>query len=228
MENPLSAEEFADTKTEEIVETVYAKAYQNYKEKSVRIAEKVYPVIKNVYENEKHYENIAIPITDGIKTINVVSNLEKAYNDGGKEVALSIEKGITLSIIDNGWKEHLREMDDLKQSVQNATYEQKDPLLIYKFESFNLFKEMLQRNNKDITSYLIKGDLPRQQAQFQEVQLPKMDKNLTESRDDLLSQSHSDTQEKRKPQPVNVEKQIGRNEPCPCGSGKKYKHCHGR
>jgi len=228
MENPLSAEEFADTKTEEIVERIYAKAYQNYKEKSVRIAEKVYPVIKNVYENEKHYENIAIPITDGIKTINVVSNLEKAYNDGGKEVALSIEKGITLSIIDNGWKEHLREMDDLKQSVQNATYEQKDPLLIYKFESFNLFKEMLQRNNKDITSYLIKGDLPKQQAQFQEVQLPKMDKNLTESRDDLLSQSNSDTQEKKKPQPVKVEKQIGRNEPCPCGSGKKYKHCHGR
>ncbi len=228
IESPVSEGDFSSMKMEDIVEKVYEKTYHNYQEKSVRIAEKIYPVIKDVYEKEGHYENIAIPITDGIKTINVVANLEKAYADGGKEVALSIEKGITLSIIDNSWKEHLREMDDLKQSVQNATYEQKDPLLIYKFESFNLFKEMIQRNNKDITSFLIKGDLPRQQAQFQEVQLPKSGKNLTEGRDDLLSQSHSDTQAKQKPQPVKVEKQVGRNEPCPCGSGKKYKHCHGR
>jgi len=228
MEIPFSQDEFEKTKVDDLIDTVYEKAYNDYEAKSARIAEKVYPVIKDVYENQSHYENIAIPITDGIKTINVVANLQKAYDDGGKEVALAIEKGITLSIIDNGWKEHLRELDDLKQSVQNATYEQKDPLLIYKFESFNLFKDMLQRNNKEITSFLIKGDLPKQQAQFKEVQLPKADKNLTESRDDLLSQAHSDTQEKKKPQPVKVEKQIGRNEPCPCGSGKKYKHCHGR
>ena len=228
MENPIGREEFQDVKASDLTEKVYNTAYNNYKEKSKRIAEKVYPVIKDVYENQSNYENIAIPISDGIKTINVVANLKKAYDDGGKEVTLAIEKGLTLSIIDNGWKEHLREMDDLKQSVQNATYEQKDPLLIYKFESFNLFKDMLQRNNKEITSFLIKGDLPKQQAQFQEVQLPKSNKNLTESRDDLLSQSHSDTQEKKKPQPVKVEKVTGRNEPCPCGSGKKYKHCHGR
>ena len=228
MENPLTREEFANVKSEELVDKIYQTVYHNYKEKSARIAEKVYPVIKDVYENQGHYENIAIPISDGIKTINIVANLKKSYEDGGKEVSLSIEKGLTLSIIDNGWKEHLREMDDLKQSVQNATYEQKDPLLIYKFESFNLFKEMLQRNNKDITSFLIKGDLPKQQAQFQEVQLPKSNKNTTESRDDLLSQSNSNTQENKKTQPIKVEKQIGRNEPCPCGSGKKYKHCHGR
>jgi len=228
MENPVPAEDFDSMKVDDLVDKVYEKAYTDYQAKSARIAEKVYPVIKDVYENQAHYENIAIPITDGIKTINVVANLQKAYDDGGKEVALAIEKGITLSIIDNGWKEHLRELDDLKQSVQNATYEQKDPLLIYKFESFNLFKDMLQRNNKEITSFLVKGDLPKQQAKFEEVQLPKADKNLTESRDDLLSQSNSNTQEKKKPQPVKVEKQVGRNEPCPCGSGKKYKHCHGR
>ncbi|MCK5775498.1 MAG: preprotein translocase subunit SecA [Bacteroidales bacterium] len=228
MENPVSADEFEGMKVDDVVDKIYDKAYNNYQLKSTRIAEKVYPVIKDVYENQAHYENIAIPITDGIKTINVVANLQKAYDDGGKEVALAIEKGITLSIIDNGWKEHLRELDDLKQSVQNATYEQKDPLLIYKFESFNLFKDMLQRNNKDITSFLVKGDLPKQQAKFEEVQLPRANKNLTESRDDLLSQSHSNTQEKKKPQPVKVEKQVGRNEPCPCGSGKKFKHCHGK
>jgi len=228
IENPISRKDFQNVNKEELTERVYEKAYVNYKEKSVRISEKVYPVIKDVFENQGHYENIAIPITDGIKTINVIANLKKAYDDGGKEVTLSIEKGITLNIIDNSWKEHLREMDDLKQSVQNATYEQKDPLLIYKLESFDLFKDMVQRNNKEITSFLIKGDLPKAQAQFQEVQLPKSDKNLTESRDDLLSQSNSDTKEKQKPQPIRVEKQIGRNEPCPCGSGKKYKHCHGR
>ena len=228
MENPVTLDDFDKMKVDDITEKVYEKSYKDYEVKSARIAQKVYPVIKDVYENQSHYENIAIPITDGIKTINVVANLQKAYDDGGKEVALAIEKGITLSIIDNGWKEHLRELDDLKQSVQNATYEQKDPLLIYKFESFNLFKDMLQRNNKEITSFLVKGDLPKQQAQFKEVQLPRANKNLTESRDDLLSQAHSDTQEKKKPQPVKVEKQVGRNEPCPCGSGKKYKHCHGR
>lgn len=228
IESPVDEQEFADANSVSLAKKVYDKAYQNYKSKCVRIAEKVGPVIKDVHENQSQYENIAIPITDGLKTINVITNLKKAYDYGLREIPLSIEKGITLSIIDNSWKEHLREMDDLKQSVQNATYEQKDPLLIYKFESFNLFKEMVQRNNKEITTFLIKGDLPRAQTQFREAELPKSKTNLKESRDDLLSQSHSDTQNKQKPQPVKVEKQIGRNEPCPCGSGKKYKHCHGR
>ena len=227
IESPVNEDEFMDGKVDDLTQKIYDRAYFNYKEKSKRIAENVYPVIKEVFENQSHYENIAIPITDGIKTINVIANLKKAYEDGGQEVPLAIEKGITLSIIDNSWKEHLREMDDLKQSVQNATYEQKDPLLIYKFESFNLFKTMLQKNNKDITSFLIKGDLPKAQTQFREAQLPTAQKNLTEGRNDLLSQSHSDTQTPQKPQPVKVEKQIGRNELCPCGSGKKYKHCHG-
>jgi preprotein translocase subunit SecA len=228
IENPINKQEFQDQKVDEVSQIIYESAYNNYKNKCIRIAEKVYPVIKNVYENQRQYENISIPFTDGIKTANVIANLEKANDNSSKEIPLSIEKSITLSIIDNSWKEHLREMDDLKQSVQNASYEQKDPLLIYKFESFNLFKDMVQRNNKDITSFLIKGDLPKAQASFEEARLPKPKANLTEGRDDLLSQANSDTQGKQKPQPVKVEKQVGRNEPCPCGSGKKFKHCHGR
>jgi preprotein translocase subunit SecA len=132
-------------------------------------------------------------------------------------------------MIDNAWKEHLREMDDLKQSVQNAAYEQKDPLLIYKFESFELFKAMVQKTNKEIISFLIKADVPIQADNVQEAQRPRrMDRSrLKEERSDLLSQANSNTQEKEKPQPVHVEKKVGRNDPCPCGSGKKYKNCHG-
>ncbi len=129
------------------------------------------------------------------------------------------------------WKEQLREMDELKQSVQNASYEQKDPLLIYKFESFELFKKMIQKINKDIGSYLIKGDVfMKNTATLQEVKMPRgLDRSqMKEERGDMLSQANSDTQEKQKPQPVKVEKRVGRNDPCPCGSGKKYKHCHGK
>ena len=157
-----------------------------------------------------------------------VANLKKAFEDKGKEVVLSIEKSIVLGMIDNAWKDHLREMDDLKQSVQNAAYEQKDPLLIYKFESFELFKTMMMRTNKEIISFLIKCDVPMKADNVQEAQTRKMDRNrLKEERSDLLSQAHSNTQERSKPQPVSVEKKIGRNDPCPCGSGKKYKNCHG-
>ncbi|MCD6179119.1 MAG: preprotein translocase subunit SecA [Bacteroidales bacterium] len=228
VEAPFDSNTFANKSEEELTQQIFDLVYKNYKLKSDAIAQKVYPVIKDVVENQTTYENIAIPITDGVKTHNIITNLEKAYNDGRREIPLSIEKGLTLSIIDNAWKEHLREMDDLKQSVQNASYEQKDPLLIYKFESFNLFKEMVQKNNREISGFLIKGDLPKQQTSLREAKLPQANKNLKESRDDLLSQSHSNTQTKQKPQPIKVEKQVGRNDPCPCGSGKKYKHCHGK
>ncbi len=225
---PFDSQTFTDSTENDLSQLIFNQVYDNYKLKSDAIAKKVFPVIKDVIENNTTYENIAIPITDGVKTHNIITNLKKAYENSIKEIPLSIEKGLTLSIIDNAWKEHLREMDDLKQSVQNASYEQKDPLLIYKFESFNLFKEMVQRNNKEISGFLIKGDLPGQQTTLREAKLPQANRNLKEGRDDLLSQSHSNTQTKQKPQPIKVEKQIGRNDPCPCGSGKKYKHCHGR
>jgi len=228
-EPPMSEEEFLHDNAATVSEALFDHIYRRYKNKGETIATKTFPVIKDVLENEPRYENIAIPVTDGLKTMQVVTNLRKAFEDKGKEVVLSIEKGIVLSLIDNAWKEHLREMDDLKQSVQNAAYEQKDPLLIYKFESFELFKTMVQRTNKEILSFLIKADVPIQVENVKEAQLPKRTDRgrLKEERNDLLSQANSNTQEQSRPQPVKVEKKVGRNDPCPCGSGKKYKNCHG-
>lgn len=228
-EPPMDEDAFQHKNASEVSESLFDHIYQRYKKKGDNIANKTFPVIKDVLENEPRYENIAIPVTDGLKTMQVVTNLRKAFDDKGKEVVLSIEKGICLSMIDNAWKEHLREMDDLKQSVQNAAYEQKDPLLIYKFESFELFKTMVQRTNKEILSFLIKADVPIQVENVKEAQLPKRTDRgrLKEERSDLLSQANSNTQEKSRPQPVKVEKKVGRNDPCPCGSGKKFKNCHG-
>ena len=228
IECPVTEKEFASGNSDNLTTTIYEATYKRYKEKNNSIAQRVFPVVKNVLENDTRYENIAIPVTDGIKSMQAVANLKKAFDDKGKEVVLSIEKSIVLGMIDNAWKEHLREMDDLKQSVQNAAYEQKDPLLIYKFESFELFKAMMMRTNKEIISFLIKCDVPMRADNVQEAQTRKMDRHrLKEERSDLLSQSHSNTQERSKPQPVMVEKKVGRNDPCPCGSGKKYKNCHG-
>jgi len=228
-DSPISQSDFGSMNHEELGDKLYSSIYKRYKTKCDHIAKKTYPVIRDVFENDTRYENIAIPVTDGLKTMQAVANLKKAYEDKGKEVVLSIEKGIVLGMIDNAWKEHLREMDDLKQSVQNAAYEQKDPLLIYKFESFELFKSMVQRTNKEITSFLIKADVPIQVENVKEAQAPrKMDRaRMREERSDLLSQSNSKTQEQSHPQPVKVEKKVGRNDLCPCGSGKKYKNCHG-
>lgn len=228
-DSPVTESEFSDLGPDEVVGKLYDYIYKRYKNKCDSIAAKVSPVIRDVFENDTRYENIAIPVTDGLKTMQAVANLKRAYDDNGREVVLSIEKGICLGLIDNAWKEHLREMDDLKQSVQNAAYEQKDPLLIYKFESFELFKTMMQRTNKEICSFLIKADVPIQVDNVKEATMPrKLDRaKLKEERSDLLSQSNSNTQEKERPQPVHVEKRVGRNDPCPCGSGKKFKNCHG-
>lgn len=228
---PFTNKEFLQDSKDSLTGKLFEKVYQSYKQKMKIIAEKAAPVIKDVFENHTNFENIAIPISDGLKTRNIIVNLRKAYENGVREINLSIEKSVTLGMIDEAWKEHLREMDDLKQSVQAATYEQKDPLLIYKFESFQLFKRMIQKINREITSFLIKGDLPIQNpSDVKEAQIPrKIDRRkMQEGRDDLLSQANSNTQQRQKPQPVKVEKKVGRNEPCPCGSGKKYKNCHGR
>lgn len=227
----MKEDEFLNGTKDKIVEELFQQVYNAYRAKMKLIADKAYPVIKDVYEKESGYENIAIPITDGRRQRQAIANLKKAYENGGREITLAIEKSVTLSMIDEAWKEHLREMDDLKQSVQNASYEQKDPLLIYKLESFDLFKSMVQRTNRDITSFLLKANLPLQDpSNVREAQMPRRAdrRKLQESRDDLLSQSHSNTQQKEKPQPVKVEKKVGRNDPCPCGSGKKFKQCHGR
>ncbi len=215
IESPYNEKEFFSVKADEITEKLFHNVYKNYREKSDLIAKKTYPVIKDVYERNTQYENIAIPFTDGSKTMQVIANLKKSYETQGKDVNLAIEKGITLGMIDDAWKEHLREMDDLKQSVQNAAYEQKDPLLIYKFESFELFKNMVQKINKDIDSFLIKGDIPIQDPdRIQEAQAPRgldMSK-MKEERTDMLSQAYSDTQGPRKTEPIKVDKKIGRND----------------
>ncbi len=228
VEPPFTEKEFAETKAEKLSDVLYVKTLETYKKKNEHIAETALPVIKEVYEKaSQKYENIAIPITDGMKTMNVIANLKKAYETDGREVSLSIEKGVTLTNIDNSWKDHLREMDDLKQSVQGAAYEQKDPLLIYKFESFELFKKMIQKVNKDIISFLGKARLPVRDPD-------KIQRGTEQERTDMsrLQTGRSDLPGSRggkeKAQPVRVEKKVGRNEPCPCGSGKKYKHCHGK
>jgi preprotein translocase subunit SecA len=225
---------FLGAKKEEIVEETFKKVTKNYKHKCENIADSVYPVIKDVYENQStRYSNIAIPITDGVKTRNIITNLEEAYKSKGKSVILSTEKSITLSIIDEIWKEHLREMDELKQSVQNASYEQKDPLLIYKFESFELFQQLLGKINKDIMSFLVLGDLPENKEVRAESNLKPagMDfSQLEESKEEARSKFGNPTQQRsqKAQQPIKKEKKVGRNDPCPCGSGKKYKHCHGQ
>jgi len=227
-ECPFDEKEFLQGNKEKLTDVLFDHIYLNYHNKSKRIAELAFPVVKDVYENHPHYQFIAIPITDGIKSMQVAANLKRAYIDKGMEVSLAIEKGITLGVIDDAWKEHLREMDELRNSVQSASYEQKDPLLIYKLESFNLFKTMLQKANKDIIGFLARANLPAQQAeQVKEVRQPQRTDNsrLREDRSDILSQR---TSESTVTGPVKVEKKVGRNDPCPCGSGKKYKACHGR
>ncbi len=226
---PFNEEEFKRGKLDVLADKLFDKALEVYNNKTRIIGEKTLPVIENVYKNTQ-YENILIPFTDGKKSMNVVVNLKRAVENGAKEISLSVEKFITLGIIDESWKEHLRELDELKHSVQNAHYEQKDPLLIYKFESFNLFKQMIQKINTDVISFLMRSDVPMQDgSQVREQRARAIDRSkLKEQRNDLLSQANSNTQERQVTQPIHVEKKVGRNDPCPCGSGKKYKNCHGR
>ncbi len=236
--SPISEEDFKQLKANEISERIYEKMINAYKRKVETISKQAFPVIKNVYETKKEiYKNIVVPITDGKKVFQIVCNLEKAYENSGKELLKSYQKQIVLNTIDEAWKEQLREMDDLKQSVQNASYEQKDPLLIYKLESFNLFKVLVAQVNKDVVSTLMKGQIPIQNPeQVREAHsIKRMDmsryktqKSELPGAENAMEGANSETQERSKPQPVTVEKKVGRNDPCPCGSGKKYKHCHGR
>ena len=234
---PFTERQLFNARHDDAVQKLFDLVYSTYKERMQRISELAYPFIKRIYENTR-YINVAFPITDGKKTLNVVTPVKKSYENKGREVQLSIEKGITLAIIDDLWKDHLRELDELKTSVQNASYEQKDPLLIYKFESFNLFEKMLLEINREISSFLIRASLPmREEDDMKEARQPRRDnRNLKASHDSAATDtqramdqaSRQQTGERPKPQPVHVEKKVGRNDPCPCGSGKKYKNCCGR
>ena len=186
--SPISEEEFKKMGFQEIASTIYKAAYDFYRQKMERSATVAFQVIKKVYEDEANkFERIVVPFTDGIKTLNVVTNLEKAYNTDGKQLITDFEKNITLAIIDDSWKTHLRKMDELKQSVQLAVHEQKDPLLIYKFEAFELFKEMMDKVNKEVISFLFKGELPSENTnQIQEARTVRRPKeNLQTSKEEI-------------------------------------------
>lgn len=232
-EPPFGEEEFKKSNAVQITEALYARAEENYLQKNDYIATKAFPIIKNVYLDQSNtYENMVTPLSDGIKTLQVVVNLKRAFDTNGRELVLGLEKGTTLTMIDDAWKEHLREMDELKQSVQNAVYEQKDPLLVYKFESFELFKRMVTDVNKDVVSFLMRANLPSEThntVQQARMQAPRKEQQVqVQTSRSERSESAGDEQPRPKAQPVRVEQKIGRNDACPCGSGKKYKNCHGK
>ncbi|MDR3271962.1 MAG: preprotein translocase subunit SecA, partial [Flavobacteriaceae bacterium] len=211
IDSPVNEAEFNRLGEQEIIEKVFEKAQNNYKQKLEDTAKQVYPIISNVYLNQGSlYKNISVPFTDGIKILNVTTNLEKAYTTEGRALLQDFEKGITLALIDENWKEHLREMDELRKSVQSAVYEQKDPLVIYKQESFALFSEMLDKTNKEIISFLFKGELPRaNESEIQQAQEKKREKTV-ESRN--YDEKPEQINEKPEPkEPLRVHK-IGRNE----------------
>ncbi|MFT3739116.1 MAG: preprotein translocase subunit SecA [Breznakibacter sp.] len=243
-EAPFTEQEFMKGDTSDLVEQLNQQVWETYGRKGEAIAHQAWPVIKDVYETKSsQYENIVVPIADGQRLFQIVTNLKKAYDTKGLELMRNFEKVIILVTIDDAWKEHLRELDDLRQAVQNATYEQKDPLLIYKFESFNLFKTMVERNNKAVVSTLVKGYIPiqrgdevRQAPVQRRVETPRLNLQKDEFPNAGMPPRGPIPGEGMPPmpnqpqaaQPVRVEKQVGRNEPCPCGSGKKYKQCHGK
>ncbi|WP_295770858.1 preprotein translocase subunit SecA [uncultured Mucilaginibacter sp.] len=231
----VTQEEFTGGNAIKITEAVFATVTAFYHRKMESIAEQANPVLQDVYKTRGEYiENIVVPFTDGVHGIQVAVPLKKAVENNGLEVFKSFEKNVTLYLIDDAWKEHLREMDELKQSVQNAVYEQKDPLLVYKFEAFELFRQMLANVNKELVSFLFRGGIPVQQApeEVHEAQpIPRTDmRQLRMSKPELVHETNGVPDEElvqEKQQPVRAEQKIGRNDPCPCGSGKKFKNCHG-
>ncbi len=241
MEVPFDEETFHSTKAAALSEQVAEAALDTFKRRMEKLTQVANPVIQKVYEEKgTMYENILIPITDGKKVYNIAVNLKKAAESDSKEVIREFEKRMLLYVIDDEWKEHLRQLDDLKQSVQNASYEQKDPLLIYKIESFGIFSRMLDALNRRAIAILLRGQIPTadptqvQQAQEQR----RQDYSRYRTQKDTVARAAQqsgqaaaagrDTREPQHTMPIHVDKKPRPNDPCPCGSGKKYKQCHGR
>ncbi len=230
---PFAEADLMAKKALQLSDEVAQHAFDAFRRKSERIAQVAYPVIKQVYENQGHqYDNIFIPITDGKRMYNIPVNLKKAYETEGKEIVKAFEKKMLLFAIDEEWKEHLRELDELRHSVQNATYEQKDPLLIYKLESYDLFRAMVEQVNRKSISILMRGQIPvKETNQVHAAEQSRSDYSRYRIQKDEFQRndpSKQDTREKQRTEPIRAEKTVGRNEPCPCGSGKKYKNCHGK
>lgn len=236
MEVPFSESDFNAKRREDLFESSFQAAMANFKRKIDRLSEVASPVIKNVYENQAAmYENILVPITDGKLVYNIRCNLKEAYESECKVVVREFEKAILLHNIDDAWKENLRELDELKKSVQNASYEQKDPLLVFKLESVTLFDNMVNKINNTSVSTLMRGQIPVQTPEEVREAAPEpqhKQPKYTESHEDLsdggaAEAAQRDTRERRQ-EPIVKEKTPGRNDPCPCGSGKKFKNCHGK
>ena len=269
MESPLTLEEFKELKHNQLIDKLFEEALKTFKRRMERIAQVAHPVIQQVYENQgAMYENIMIPITDGKRMYNISCNLKEAYESESKIITKSFQKSIILHMIDEAWKEHLREMDELRHSVQNASYENKDPLLIYKLESYNLFKNMVDAMNRKTVAVLMRGQIPvrrepteeerqamaarqealakqaaeaiaqerariQQQAQQQAQKQAQQEQQAQDAIEIKEAEEENATQEENSdesthPDPIRAEKRVGRNDLCPCGSGKKYKNCHGQ
>ena len=241
MEVPFSSEEFINQPREVLTENAFQAAIGNFNRKTERIQLVAQPVIKNVYENQgQMYERIMVPITDGRKMYNIPCNLKEAYESECKTVVKEFEKAILLHIIDDSWKENLRQLDELKHSVQNASYEQKDPLLIFKLESAKVWDDMINEMYNRICSILTRGQIPELQQQVQEAapEQRTQRQQYTESKQQIgeeqltdpnqAAAAQQDTRSQQPRTPIIKDKLPGRNDPCPCGSGKKFKNCHGK
>jgi len=234
MDVPFDAETFYASKTEVSIDKIFDAALELFKRRTERMAAVANPVIQQVYERQgAQYENILIPVTDGKRNYNISVHLKTAADNQSKEVVKSFEKSIMLYTIDEAWKENLRELDELKHSVQNASYEQKDPLLIYKLESYNLFKTMVESMNKKAISILMRGQIPLREPEAVRQAAPEKREDYSKYRTEKDSVPGDGSTPPAKKEdhhidPIRVEQKIGRNDPCPCGSGKKYKQCHGK
>ncbi len=237
MECPFTEEEFISTQREELEEKTFQMAMETFKRKTDRLQEMTYPTIKEVYETQgDRFERIVVPITDGKRIVQIVCDLKEAYETEAKSVIKQFEKNVMLHIIDDCWKENLRQLDELRHSVQNASYEQKDPLLVFKLESVKLFDNMVNEMNDRITSLLMRAQLHVEQEVREAAPEVRQQQQYTESKEDLdevaqRAARQQDTRESAAPQnrtPIMKDKMPRRNDPCPCGSGKKFKDCHGK
>ena len=241
IELPFDEDTFSRGKKDQLSEQLAEAALDSFKRRMDKLMQTADPQIQYVFETKgQMYENILIPITDGKRVYNIAVNLKAAAETHCKEVVKEFEKRMLLYVIDDEWKEHLRQLDDLKQSVQNASYEQKDPLLIYKLESFHIFKSMLENLNRRAIAILLRGQIHVQEPDKvqQAQQQRRMDYSRYRTQKDAVQQAAQasgaaaaagrDTRENARPEPIHVDKKPRPNDPCPCGSGKKYKQCHGR
>ncbi len=245
IDTTITAEELEKDDTNVLAERLYEEAKAHYNHKNDVMSQQTLPVIKNIRKEQgSHIENVAVPFTDGKKAIQALANLDKTISSNGAELTNALERSLTLALIDDAWKEHLRAMDDLRHSVQTAGYEQKDPLVIYKIEAFNAFKQMDDQVNKDIVSFLCHCAIPVEQQQpgrIREGREQKTDMSKMRQRKEEYAgagaggpeyitneNDYNDPSEPVKQEPIKAGPKVGRNDPCPCGSGKKYKNCHGR